>query len=396
MISETETSAAHNPAPPPCTFQSFWSGGFESACHINAQGERLDLIAGTRHDQMVREDYLLLRSAGISTARDGVRWHLIDKGGGQYDFSSFLPMLRAARETGTQVVWNFFHYGWPDGLDLLSPEFVDRFAAYARALAKLIREEAGSPIYVSLVNEISFFSWAASRDVIYPFAFGKDNEIKHQLIRAAIAGSEAVLDVEPSARLIWGDPVVHVFPPSGVPQDSPPAKEALRYNEAQYEAWDMLAGRLRPELGGAEKYLDILGANYYHANQWEHNYGRLRWEDEPRDPRWRPFETMLNDLWMRYRRPIWIAETSHFGDGRGRWILEIGKSVFNARLMGVPVEGICLFPIIDRYDWTDAHHWHHSGLFDIDPAKAFQRTLNAPYASALRQVQDLLKTIGCT
>ena len=40
---------------------------------------------------------------------------------GRYDWSSFLPMLRAARETGTQVLWDLLHYGWPDDLDIWRP-----------------------------------------------------------------------------------------------------------------------------------------------------------------------------------------------------------------------------------------------------------------------------------
>lgn len=39
-------------------------------------------------------------------------------------------MLRAARESGTQVIWDLFHYGWPEELDIL-PEFVQRFRAFA-------------------------------------------------------------------------------------------------------------------------------------------------------------------------------------------------------------------------------------------------------------------------
>ncbi len=39
-------------------------------------------------------------------------------------------MLQAARDTGTQVIWDMMHYGWPDDLDVWSPAFVDRFARW--------------------------------------------------------------------------------------------------------------------------------------------------------------------------------------------------------------------------------------------------------------------------
>ena len=36
-----------------------------------------------------------------------------------------------------------------------------------------------------------------------------------------------------------------------------------------FQAWDMLAGRLLPELGGSRAHLDIVGINYYWTNQWD-------------------------------------------------------------------------------------------------------------------------------
>src|ERR1043166_3099050 len=81
-----------NPEPvqPPSLFQSFWMAGYESSCHFNPAGRRVDMIAVTQHDIQVRQDYNLLRSFGITTARDAVRWPLVDRAG-CYDFSSFAP-----------------------------------------------------------------------------------------------------------------------------------------------------------------------------------------------------------------------------------------------------------------------------------------------------------------
>jgi beta-glucosidase/6-phospho-beta-glucosidase/beta-galactosidase len=368
-------------------FSSFFLGGFESACHINPNRERVDMIAGVEHDQRATADYRMLRDVGIRAARDGVRWHRIDCGG-SYDFSSFLPMLQAAIETRTQVIWNLFHYGWPDGLDIFSAEFVDRFARYCAAVARLIREHTDEIPFYAPVNEISFFSWAAAREIIYPFAHGRDDEIKRQLVRAAVAACEAIWSVDSRARFAYPEPVIHVFAAEDRPEDAP---AAASYNSSQYEAWDMIAGRSAPELGGAEKYLDVVGVNYYHANQWEHGRGRLRWEDEPRDPRWIPFDRFLSDVWARYSRPLFVSETSHFGAGRPRWIREIGRSVRDAMCSGIPVEGICLYPILDRYDWENREHWHNSGLWDIEHrSSGLERVLNAEYATAVGDVQYLL------
>src|SRR3954468_7229356 len=95
-------------------FKSFWLGGFESACHINSKRCRVDMTAATQHDVMAEDDYRLLRSVGIRAARDGARWHLIEGKPKHYDFSTFLPMLRAAHRQGVQIIWNLCHYGWPE------------------------------------------------------------------------------------------------------------------------------------------------------------------------------------------------------------------------------------------------------------------------------------------
>lgn len=350
------------------------------------------MIAGIQHDMQAADDYRLLHSAGIHCARDVVRWHLIEHGG-CFDFSSFLPMLRAAVETQTQIIWNLCHYGWPDGIDLLSAQFVDHFARFAKAVARLVHEHTPDIPFYAPMNEISFFAWAACRRIIFPFAEGRDSEVKQQLIRGAIAACEAVLDVDPRARFVYPEPVVHIHPVPGHPET---VTAAADYNDAQFEAWDMMAGEINPKLGGNPKYLDILGVNYYHSNQWEQGRSRLRWEDEPRDPRWVPFHQLLAKVWKRYHRPLAVTETSHFGVGRARWITEIAREVYEARLLQVPVEGICLYPIIDRYDWEDRRHWHNSGLWDLELRNGvYQRVANAPYFEAFRDAQHLLASIGC-
>ena len=79
-------------------------GGFECSTHRLRNGRRLDLIHSTRHDELAASDYRLLQAHGILTARDGLRWTLIEPRDGVYDFSSATGMLRAARDTGMEVI----------------------------------------------------------------------------------------------------------------------------------------------------------------------------------------------------------------------------------------------------------------------------------------------------
>jgi beta-glucosidase/6-phospho-beta-glucosidase/beta-galactosidase len=369
-------------------------GGFECATHRNKAKQRLDMIASVRHDELAFEDYSMLKEAGIRTARDGVRWHLIERRPGEYDFTSLKPMAEAAERAGIQIIWDLCHYGWPDDLDILSPAFPDRFGRFCRAVARFFNQFSGRVPFYTPVNEISFFAWGAARKLIYPFARGRDHELKEQLVRAFIAGAEAVWDVDRRARIASAEPLIHLVPPRKKPHLAPVA-EARR--ASQFQAWDMLSGVERPDLGGAPQYLDILGVNYYAANQWQHPGGRkLNWNGRPRDDRWRPLYLLLEEVYQRYQRPLYIAETSHYGSGRAAWIREIAREVHAARERGVPVEGICLYPILDRHDWDDEEHWHNSGLWDYENYVdgRFRRVLNREYAVALSESRELLAAAG--
>ena len=378
----------------PTIFSSFWMAGFESSCHINRHGQRLDMIAATQHDRFVVEDYARLRDVGISTVRDTVRWHLIDRPGG-YEFSSLDPMVAAARQHGIQVIWDLCHYGWPDGLDLLAPEFVDRFARFCRAVAEHLRNESDEIPFYTPVNEISFFAWAAGEVGWFaPYGQGCGGEVKRQLIRACIAGADAVRDVDPRARIVTVEPLIHVVPPQGAPDVG---GAAAAYRNSQFEACDMLSGRIAPELGGAPEYLDILGVNFYHDNQWEHPGGRkIAWHIHPRDSRWVPFHQLFKEAYERYQRPIFVAETSHVGSGRAEWIREMSDELGRAIDVGVPVEGVCLYPIIDRFEWENPAHWHNSGLWDYrhEQDGTFVRVLNQEYAEELARSQAKLARKG--
>jgi len=370
-------------------FRSFWMAGFECSCHVNSAGCRLDMTAGVQHDRCCAADYRRLREAGMESARDGVRWHLVERGC-QYDWSSWIPMLEAARSEHLQVIWDLFHYGWPDGLDIFAPAFIDRFAKFCGAAAQIFREHSDEIAFYSPMNEISFFAWAACRGLMYPYAAGRDDELKRQCVRAAIAAIESIRAVDPAARFVSPEPLIHNVPPADEPWNTGPA---LAQRNSQFEAWDLLTGRMEPQLGGAEEYLDIVGVNFYAANEWEVPGGRkLHWDAGSDDPRWMPLHHLLAEVAARYQRPLFIAETSHYGIGRAPWLNEVAAEARLAIDQGTRLEGVCLYPILDRYDWEDRTHWHNCGLWDLelDDSGNYRRVLNQTYARALCAAQELV------
>ena len=367
-------------------FESFFLGGFECSTHRLASGKRLDEIAFTQHDRFAREDYLRLRDQRMRTARDGLRWHLIERSPGTYDFSSLLPMLRVALETGTQVIWDLFHYGWPDWLDIFSPKFIDAFAKFTREFAAVWREETDDVLFACPVNEISFFSWAAGDSaVLNPFCHDRGNELKEQLVRANIAACEALWDIDKRTRITQIDPMINVLPMA--PHDADQGRAAEAYRLSQFEAWDMLGGRLKPELGGATKYLDIIGGNYYVHNQWILGAGFIDQDNS----RYRPFREMIKELYARYQRPLFIAETGIEDELRPTWFRYVCTEARAALHEGVELQGICLYPIVNHPGWVDDRHCHN-GLWDY-PNDNGEREIYQPLADELQNQRKLFQPL---
>jgi beta-glucosidase/6-phospho-beta-glucosidase/beta-galactosidase len=369
-------------------FHSFFLGGFECSSHQLINGRRLDMLAATQHDRFASRDYSLLQEYGIFSARDGIRWHVVERRLKEYQWASVLPMLRAAREAGMQVVWDLWHYGWPSGIDILKPPFVDRFARFARAFAELVSEEGEGIPYFAPINEISFFSWGAGDGGIFnPFAKGRGAEIKRQLVRACIAAIREIRDVNPATRLFQVEPMINVIPRRARPED---AVAAELYRQSQFQVWDFLSGRSEPELGGHPDYLDVIGVNYYIHNQWKYPGGHGSMI-VPSDPRYRHVREMLREVYERYQRPLFIAETGIEDESRPAWLRYICNEAAAAVSMGVPLEGICLYPIVNHPGWVDGRHCYN-GLFDYADELG-RREVYLPMATELAYQQHRLDAI---
>ena len=367
-----DRAVVKQPAPAPSLFKSFLQGGFECSSHRRAHDRRrIDVIAATGHDRRAVDDYACLADHGIITVRDGLRWHLIEQVPGAYDWASLDHQLAAARSIGSEVIWDLMHYGWPDDIDIWSAQFPHRFAAFAAAAASYIAPRSPGCRFYAPINEISFLAWGGG-DVAYlnPFARGRGFELKVQLVRASVAAMRAIRQADPAARFVHPEPLINIVVHPERPEE---AAAAEGHRQAQFQAWDMIAGRSWPQLGGAADLLDIVGVNYYNNNQWVHGGSPLLRGEAG----YRPFHQMLAEVHARYGRPLFVAETGIEGDERASWFAYIRDEVTEARRRGVPVEGICLYPILDHPGWDDDRHCPN-GLIGMD------RKIHSPLADLIR------------
>ena len=356
-------------------FKGVWMGGFEGADHVNGAGVPLDMVASSGHADRLDEDHRRAARAGLSCIRESIGWRLAESRDGRFDLSRAAQIAASAERHGLQVMWTLMHYGVPNGVCLHDDALIERFVRFAVEVARVIGlRSVHAPIYTP-VNEISYVAWAATQpNLLYPPNNSWDGShanacavgyaVKRRLARATLAAMAAMRSIDPRARFLHIDPIVHVAAPSDRPDLAPLADQ---FSQWQWQAWDLIGGHAEPELGGHSGALDLIGVNHYHSSQWEvGNDARLDWFG--RDPRRRPLSELMLNVWRRYRKPIVLTETSHVGAGRCAWLDETAAEVRIARNVGVPVWGMCLYPLVDRPDWDRPEQWHRSGLFHVSTA----------------------------
>jgi hypothetical protein len=374
-------------------FRSFWMAGFECSDQLNASGERVDLLEMSGHQELVRTDYARILPLGIKTVREGIRWSQVEYRPYQYDFTYVRDLIEAGRDCGVQQIWDLCHFGYPADLSPLHPKFTARFTALCEAFVDFYKDVLpNETLIVTPVNEVSFISWLGGEVAgTTPYCLRMGFEVKYHLMKAYIAGVKAMKRIRPDIRIMTTEPLVNMVPE--IDPETGEMGDASAANELQFQSVDMLCGRICPELGGSEDLLDILGLNYYYNNQWiVGSFEFLGWNDPVPDPRWKPLSGLIRMAQLRYGKPVVLAETSHPGIDRPLWVQMIASQCAALIREGIPLWGVCLYPIIDRPDWDDLNVWHHSGLWDTDTSLGkYGRILHQPYEVALREGQKTVE-----
>jgi len=375
----------------PTTFRTFWMAGFECSDQLNHYGNRVDLLLETGHIEQIEQDYQLITSRGFQTVREGIRWSKVEHKPYQYDFSTVALMIDAAKKTGIQQIWDICHFGFPDDLTPLHPHFAPRFIGICEAF--VIFHKSYFPeaqLIVTPINEVGFLSWLGGDHAsTTPYARGMGWDVKYKLIDAYIQAIKAMKIIDPTIKIMTTEPIVNIVP--ALDASMKMVLKASEQHEEQYQATDMLTGKICVELGGCPELIDFMGFNFYYNNQWvAEEFTSLPWANLEPDPRWKGLSSLFSEAYGRYRKPIVLSETSHPGEHRANWLELITKECIKTIALGIPLKGICLYPIIDRPDWDHLHYWHHSGLWDADVLNPHDRNINQGYADEIaRSMLDI-------
>lgn len=375
----------------PAVFNSYFMAGFPGATQVPRNGRRVEAIERCGHQQFYAQDYARARRLGLLVARESVQWSAVERLAGHYDFAFARRRLHSARAQGIQIVWTLLDGGWPSDIDVMRPAFVERFVAYARAFARMLRDQEAKNAIVVPINEIGPLARRGGELALaFPFLEERGLELRCQLVRAAVAAIDVMRDTLPDLRFMHVEPLMHIATHPFHPEDADAAETMRR---EQYAVMDMITGRTWPQLGGREHHLDLLGVSHYLASQ--NYYAGPRHPGKMINPQaneWRRLSDMLVEASRRYACPLVVAATGHDGAGRAAWLRYVCREVQHAGARGAGIRGVCLQPVIDspaRFPeaCSSAGLW---GEADVEG----ERSVDMWLAKELREQQRVFARLG--
>jgi hypothetical protein len=108
------------------------------------------------------------------------------------------------------------------------------------------------------------------------------------------------------------------------------------------------------------------------------------------DPRHVHLAELLRGVWRRYGAEMLVTETSHVGEMRSFWLRSVADECEKLLDEGIPLRGVCLYPILGMPEWHEPETWTRMGLWDLVPrAGKLERELFVPMRDALRHAQRI-------
>lgn len=346
------------------------------------------------HSRRLR-DYEAFAELGLRTLRTGVLWERHERLDSSWAWTD--ERLHCLRQLRIRPIASLLHHGsGPPHTSLLDPEFPEKLAAYAGAVAaRYPWLDAYTP--VNEPNTTARFS--ARYGLWYPHHAALPSYFRALLnqVKATVLSMEAIRRVRPEATLVQTDDGGRITGTA----ELRPIWELLQ--ERQWLGFDLLCGRvdrLHPlfrcmlDAGLSEREVlwfaehpcppDVVGLNYYVTSDrfLDHRIERY--------PHQRSAEgafadveavraasagiagvdVVLQDAWKRYGLPVAVTEV-HMGssvDEQIRWFAEVWEAAQSARRKGVHCTAITAWALLGSYYWNDLvtrpNGYFEPGAFD--------------------------------
>lgn len=355
-----------------------WALGIEDTnigWPLAASSAGLDEYELTAHYAQWREDLQAAAAMGAGALRYGFPWYKVEPSREAFDWTFTDAVVGEARRLGIDLIVDLVHYGTPQWLSgsFLDPEYPERVARYAEAIASRYRNEIR---YLTPLNEpLVTASFVGERGIWPPYKTGEDGWARvvvaladgmQRTIRAVRAVAPEMKIVHVEACQIWSAPSSSdddrlyqdlrvLRQRSWLPTDLmlgrvDEAHELHEWLVTRGVAADVL-GRLRA--GGVAP--DYVGVNYYpelSARELVRDGERLvqvvynAWTDG--------LEQVVTDFWKRYGLPVLVSETAVEGSDshRAEWLQAAWTTLHGLRDEGTPVAGMVWWPMFDFVDWA--------------------------------------------
>ena len=376
-----------------------WAG---VECTVNRVGDRFhDQLELNGHAARI-SDLEMFAALGIRAMRYPVLWERTAPDGlKSADWSWADERLATLRSLGIRPIIGLVHHGsGPRETSLIDPEFPEKLASYARAVAlRYPWVEAYTPVNEPLTT--ARFSGLYGH--WYPH--GRDEQTFLRALfmqcRGIVLATRAIREVNPRAQFIQTEDMGKVF--------STPALsyQAEFENERRWLSLDLLMGRVNDEhplwnylcwVMGTEKPLewflenncapDIIGINHYltserflderleryplhtHGGNGRHAYADVEAVRVCAEGLAGP-QAILREAWQRYQLPLAVTEV-HLGCTREeqmRWLKEVWDGAQALREDGADVRAVTAWSLLGAYDWhnllTRADGRYEPGVYDL-------------------------------
>jgi dTDP-4-dehydrorhamnose reductase len=348
------------------------------------------------------QDLERFASLGIRAIRYPVLWERTAPDGIESaDWSWSDERLPVLQQLGVTPIVGLIHHGsGPRHTSLVAPDFADKLAEYAGAVARRYPWVE----YWTPVNEpCTTARFSGLNGVWYPHDTREEGFIRALVnqCRAVVLAMRAIRAVNPNAKLVQTDDLSRTY---GTPEM---AEIANFFNERRWLAWDMLCGKIDPghalwdyllENGAdADELLwfkdnacppDIIGVNYYITSERWLDHRAERYPATHRTqyrgiphadiecPRVLATPTpgigpLLQETWDRYGLPVAVTE-AHIDANREdqlRWLVEIWNAAKKVQQGGADIRAVTVWALLGSFDWnclvTECRGYYESGPFDV-------------------------------